>query len=485
MILFEPQPTPAELPARIPSPFDPEPHPIARRAAERLMAAARPGPEGKMWGVLVVADGGGRIGWLQAFSGHGNVPGFAPTLFAPLGPWWTEGEARLAQLEAQHAALVARIAALDCSAQHARERAEVSARHAANKATRDAARARGEPPGPLEQLSRRDTAEWRQLREGHAAQRADRAKVEAQRAAIEVERAATSNALLVQLHDAYEIPLRALFAPGIPPGGAGDCAAPKLLGQAKREGLRPIAFAEFWLGGGSDRRSGAYYPACRGKCGVVLPYMLQGLDVAPAPVFGAEPVADARVVFEDEWLIVVDKPVGLLSVPGRDARLQDSAVSRLGAISVHRLDLDTSGLLMAAKDRATHAALQKQFALREVEKTYVAVLERDVGAEGSIDLALRGDPDDRPRQIVDAVHGKRALTDWKRLGPARVAFFPRTGRTHQLRVHAAHPLGLGAPIVGDRLYGKGGDRLLLHAEGLAFAHPATGKRIALTAPAPF
>ncbi len=490
LIPFVPPPSAAELPARIPSPFDAEPHPIARRAAELLKRELAPGGEGKMFGVLVVANAAGQVGWLKAFSGHGDVAGFAPVLFAPLGAWWTEGEAALARLEARHVALAARAAELASvraadEARHVAEREALRVRHRANKAERDAARARGASPEPLEQLSRRDTAEKRHLVQDQAAHWAAFPSVDAELRAVEEERAATSNVLLRQLHDAYEIPLRSMFHPAVPPGGAGDCAAPKLLGQAKREGLRPIAFAEFWWGAERDRRSGAYYPACRGKCGVVLPSMLRGYDVAPAPLFGADAVADPRVVFEDAWLIVVDKPEGLLSVPGRDPRLQDSVSARLGALSVHRLDLDTSGLLLAAKDRATHGALQKQFALREVEKRYVAVLARDVGAEGTIDLALRGDPMDRPRQIVDAVHGKRAITEWTRISPARVAFFPRTGRTHQLRVHAASPLGLGAPIVGDRLYGTGGGRLMLHAEGLAFTHPVTGKRVSLTAPAPF
>ncbi|MBS1153782.1 MAG: Ribosomal large subunit pseudouridine synthase, partial [Myxococcaceae bacterium] len=329
-----------------------------------------------------------------------------------------------------------------------------------------------------------------------------------QRVALELHRAERSNQLLRQFHDAYVVKnargeqrgLRALFAPDEPPGGAGDCAAPRLFGQAWREQLRPIALAEFWWGAppvSGGRHPGAYYPACRGKCGVVLPFMLEGANVEPAPLFGADSaaLAEPRVVFEDEWVIVVEKPAGLLSVPGRHEKLRDSVLARLGdrlaePQVVHRLDLDVSGLMLVAKDRPTHAALQRQFAMRQIDKRYVAWLEGAVEKdEGRVELALRVDPHDRPRQIYDPEHGKSALTEWRVLERTptrtRVALFPRTGRTHQLRVHAAHPLGIGAPIVGDRLYGREDARLLLHAEALTFTHPRTGERLALRCPAPF
>ena len=312
-----------------------------------------------------------------------------------------------------------------------------------------------------------------------------------------------------QVHDSYVITsyrgerraLRDLFAPGEPPGGAGDCAGPKLLGEAYRRGLRPIAMAEVWWGpppvtGG--RHEGGFYPACRGKCGPILPFMLEGLEVEPAPVFGAAAIAadEPRAVFEDDDVVVVDKPIGLLSVPGRSGALRDSVQTRLrarypaatGPLVVHRLDLETSGLLLAAKSETMYVALQAQFARREIDKRYIAWVAGEVRGDGGvIELPLRVDLDDRPRQIVDAVHGKPAITEWTVLaregGRTRVAFMPRTGRTHQIRVHAA--VGLGAPIVGDRLYGAPGDRLLLHAERLEFVHPRTGRRIAVLCPAPW
>jgi tRNA pseudouridine32 synthase/23S rRNA pseudouridine746 synthase len=226
--------------------------------------------------------------------------------------------------------------------------------------------------------------------------------------------------------------------------------------------------------------------------------MLEGLDSDEAPQFGGGPIdaAEPRTLFEDEWLVVVDKPVGLLSVPGRGGALRDSVLSRLrdrypdatGPIIVHRLDLDTSGVLLAAKDAATHKELQRLFAVREVEKRYIAILDGELAEEsGTIDLPLRVDLDDRPRQIVDPVHGKSAVTEWRVIGRpqgrTRVAMWPKTGRAHQLRVHSL--VGLGVPIVGDRLYGRPDSRLLLHAEELAFVHPHRAERLVITRPAPF
>jgi tRNA pseudouridine32 synthase/23S rRNA pseudouridine746 synthase len=228
--------------------------------------------------------------------------------------------------------------------------------------------------------------------------------------------------------------------------------------------------------------------------------MLDGLPVDDAPSWGDAPLGaeHPRVVFEDRWLVAVDKPCGMLSVPGRHARLRDSVATRLrarwpdatGPMIVHRLDLDTSGLLLAAKDPDTHAALQQRFARREVDKRYIGWLDGVVARDaGVIDLALRVDLDDRPRQIHDPIHGKPARTEFRvtdrTADRTRVALHPRTGRTHQLRVHAAHADGLGAAIVGDRLYGRAGERLLLHAEALGFVHPHTGARVDLVVDAPF
>jgi len=539
-------PPPGELPAIFASPFDPaEPHPLARRAAEELIARvggraslAAPGG-GKMFGVLIVAAPDGRIGYLRGFSGmldgQWHVPGFVPPLFDPIArdAFWPAGQRRLGELDQalrelagspDHAALHAAHASI--TTRHAAELAALRARHHARRADRHAAREAIRAAAPhddlyaalhaLDQASRGDAAERRRLDAAHRAARAEIAArlalLDAERRRLEVQRATESSALMKRLHDGYVItnargearPLRALFAPGEPPSGAGDCAGPKLLGHAYRLGLRPLALAELWAGAppiSGGRRAGQFYPSCRGKCGPFLPFMLEGLPHAAPPVFGADAVAadEPRVVFEDRWLVVVDKPCGLLAVPGRGDRLTDSVATRLfarypGAAVAHRLDLDTSGLLVAAKDPATHVALQRAFARREVEKRYAAWLEGVVARDhGTIELALRVDLDDRPRQIYDPVHGKPAVTEWRVVertaSRTRVALVPRTGRTHQLRVHAAHPLALGAPIVGDRLYGCtpacASSRLALHAEFLAFTHPHTQRRIEFVRPAPF
>jgi tRNA pseudouridine32 synthase/23S rRNA pseudouridine746 synthase len=460
------------------------------------------------------------------------VDGFVPPVFdeGARDAVWIDGEAEMRGLAARIEALAngeeahAARASLDAiDARLAEELAAMRERHAANRAERHAARASGVDEAAMHafaQASRADTAEMRRLEARHLEERAETAArvaaLEAEREALETARTARSRELLVQIHDSYVLAngrgearrLRDIFAPTAPPGGAGDCAAPKLLAHALHAGLRPVALAEVWCGATprtGDRHDGTFYPACRGKCGPVLGHMLDGVACEAAPIFGAAPIADdePRVVYEDQWLVVVDKPCGLLSIPGRSGQLRDSVATRLrrrdpgatGALIVHRLDLDTSGLLLTARDPETHAALQAQFARREIEKRYVAWLDgRVVGDSGVIDLAIRVDVDDRPRQIHDPMHGKPAVTAWQVLVRAgdrtRVAFFPHTGRTHQLRVHAAHPRGLGAPIRGDRLYGRGGnvaddERLALHAESLAFTHPRTGARLTLERPAPF
>jgi tRNA pseudouridine32 synthase/23S rRNA pseudouridine746 synthase len=228
--------------------------------------------------------------------------------------------------------------------------------------------------------------------------------------------------------------------------------------------------------------------------------MLEGLPIDPAPLPGEAPIAEdePRLVYEDPWLLVVDKPCGLLSVPGRHDPQRDSVLVRLrrrypdasGPLIVHSLEPETSGLLLAAKDPETHAALQRQFARREAVKHYAAWLDGHIaGDHGTVELPLRADLENPPRHIADPIHGKRALTEWRvtqRTGTrTHVSLLPLTGRTHQLRVHAAHPLGLGAPIIGDRLYGHDGTRLMLHAESMAFIHPRTGQRLGLECPAPF
>lgn len=476
VIPFAAAPHPSEKPTRFPTPFDRAAvHPLAQRAALELMATLE-SPQaaawrlheagnGKMFGVLVVAGHEERIGYLRGFSGmidgQWDIDGWAPPTFdhAVRDEAWVPGEAEMLAYSARRAALLAQL---------------------------------------------RDDADTAHVQ-----------RVMADVRALDDARTARSRVLMRQIQDSYHFAnargavrsLRDIFAPAEPPAGAGDCAAPKLLAHAYRLGLTPLALAEFWWGAPAatgDRREGVFYAACRGKCLPILTHMLDGLPVDAPPLYGAGlfPSDEPRVVFEDEHLLVVNKPSGMLSVPGRGASMQDCVMTRLrarypdatGQMIVHRLDLDTSGVLLAAKTPLIASALQRLFSLREVEKRYVAVLDGDVrGDHGHICLPLRMDVDDRPRHIHDPEFGKPADTEWRVIsregGRTRVHFTPHTGRTHQLRVHAAHPDGLDAPIVGDRLYGRTApgedERLLLHAERLAFVHPVTGARVVVEQPAPF
>lgn len=280
--------------------------------------------------------------------------------------------------------------------------------------------------------------------------------------------------------------------PQMPPSGAGDCAAPKLLHYAFRCEYTPIALAEFWWGKSPNttvRKHKYYYPACRGKCKPILDFMLDGMPMDPNPLLDifAE-TKELDIIFEDKDVIVLHKPDGILSVPGKE--VTDSVQERLikmypdatGPMIVHRLDMATSGLLVAAKTKEAHKHLQDQFKKKQVKKRYIAVLDGRIdGESGYINLPLRVDLDNRPSQLVCYDHGKVSRTKWEVVdrSPNRttVHFYPITGRTHQLRVHAAHHMGLDTPIVGDMLYGKLARRLYLHAETLSFIHPAKGVEV--------
>lgn len=271
-----------------------------------------------------------------------------------------------------------------------------------------------------------------------------------------------------------------IFGERRPPSGAGECSAPKLLQAAYRLGRRPLCMGEWWMGAAPAdevRREGQFYPACRSRCKPILDFMLQGLDVAPNPLLAhnLRMAAELRTVYDDDVLRVVMKPSGMLSVPGKDD--VPSVESVTGLIIVHRLDMDTSGLMVLAKTPEAYHALQEQFVRHTIYKEYTALLERPMPhAEGTIDLRICPNPYDRPRQIVSDEYGRRSITHYIVDG-RRATLRPDTGRTHQLRLHCAHPLGLGNPIEGDRLYGHGGPRLCLHASRLALTHPETGERM--------
>ena len=282
----------------------------------------------------------------------------------------------------------------------------------------------------------------------------------------------------------------------LPPGGTGDCCAPKLLQYAYQQGLKPLCMAEFWWGQPTKeelRQHLNYYPACRGKCKPILTWMMQGLEVDPDPETLGFQRMELPVIYEDEAIVVVNKPSGMLSVPGRVEDYSVETVMRErypDSVIAHRLDMGTSGLLIVAKTMEAYKPLQEQFVKHQVRKKYIAVLEASpqqgrLEGAGTISLPLRPDPMNRPRQVVDMEHGKRAETDYCFLDENLVALYPKTGRTHQLRIHCAHPDGLGRPIVGDELYGTKGGRLMLHAAEIRFRHPVTGEEMHLETPCPF
>ena len=271
----------------------------------------------------------------------------------------------------------------------------------------------------------------------------------------------------------------------LPPGGTGDCCAPKLLQYAYLHHLKPVCMAEFWWGPSPKteiRHHGQFYPACSGKCKPVLTWMLQGLDVDPNPEEVGFPHLVPEVVYEDDAIAVINKPAGLLSIPGRTEEYSVATWAQQRwpeSLPVHRLDMGTSGILLVAKNQEIYQTLQKQFTDHTVKKKYLAVVEGVPAKEhGIIDLPLLSDPLNRPRQVVDFEHGKRAITEYRVLSPPNLlALWPHTGRTHQLRMHCAHEQGLGCPIKGDELYGTKSDRLYLQAQAISFVHPVTGKRM--------
>ena len=282
--------------------------------------------------------------------------------------------------------------------------------------------------------------------------------------------------------------MQELFGSTTPPSGTGDCCAPKLLQAAYQRGLKPLCMGEFWMGRspkGEIRVEGQFYPACSAKCKPLLRHMLVGLDVEPNPLLKTISTP-LDILYQDGDIVVVNKPSGMLAVPGKDAlpNVQEEIRTRFpqakGPLIVHRLDMDTSGLMVLALTDEAYHNLQEQFVTHKVKKRYTALLEHEmpIGQTGRIDLLICPDITDRPRQMVNEQYGKRSITEYEVVGHQHghsvIHLWPHTGRTHQLRVHCAHPLGLENPIVGDRLYGTAGKRLCLHAEALTFSHPRSG-----------
>ncbi len=285
-----------------------------------------------------------------------------------------------------------------------------------------------------------------------------------------------------------------------PPAGSGECAAPKMLQYAYQNNLKPIQMAEFWVGAspvGEVRVDGNFYPSCKGKCLPILTYMLQGLNVAEINLEYRNTNTELKVLYEDDYLIAIDKPAGMLSVRGKigGKSVEEIMQERNPNIKViHRLDMATSGVLLLAKDIEMYKAMQTLFATREVRKTYIALIEGEPEQSiGEISLPLAADYNNRPMQKVDFENGKEAITKYRVLQTyyiddkriTRLMLNPVTGRTHQLRVHLAHPKSLGMPIIGDELYGKTAERLMLHAMSVVFSHPVTKQTINIESPSPF
>lgn len=503
---------------------------------------------GKMLGVLIAEDDRGERHTLYAFSGQLGAGGFHHDGF--VGPVFDylqpDGYFRTHErdISRQNAVIAGfekgAFAEVNQEYIHARERmearlAEVRERcrlsRQGRQARRDSGLADEEEMAEMIRQSQFEKAELHRLKKRLEADLEPlAARVRDARThldALKEKRRADSEALQTWLFSHFQLlnargetkSLREIFAETpmrIPPSGAGECCAPKLLHAAYLRRWRPVSMAEYWYGKSRDgevRIHGEHYPSCRGKCLPVLGWMLRGLTVEPplGSDSGPECARSPEILFDNQWFCVVDKPAGMLSVPGKGAAMsvQQWLSEKYGPDRqirmVHRLDQDTSGLLIAAFGELPYKLLQKLFATRRVRKTYVAELEGDyessgIPRNGRISLPLSPDPLDRPRQRVDEVGGKEAVTDYEFTGTthtrSRVTFHPLTGRTHQLRVHAASHLGLGMPIAGDRLYGTSGTlhgsnagaptaRLLLHAHRLEFTFPIDGLPYRFVSPLPF
>jgi tRNA pseudouridine32 synthase / 23S rRNA pseudouridine746 synthase len=477
---------------------------IAHSLIQELARDPQYASEGKMYGVLLAESPTGERQILKAFSGLLNgastVEGWVPPI---------PGRDRVAQSEAETLTVLAELKQEIITLQQIPERQKyevlanefetrleaLSVIHQQRKIQRQCDRQSLTDPESIEQLdqqSRLDGIERRNLKRDRDSilkplkqiiEQADERIRELKR-----QRKTRSQALQAQMYENYRLinflgtsaTLQQLMPNGMPTG-TGDCCAPKLLHYAASRRLKPIALAEFWWGAASaDKEPGKFYGACADRCQPLMGFLLSGLPTA------------LSILHEDKWLLIVDKPAGLLAVPGRYGDRQDSVLTRLqlqgkSIFPVHRLDQETSGILLLAKDRQTHRQLSQQFQQRQVYKKYEAVLAGEVSQpHGVIELPLWGDPADRPRQKVDWQRGKPSITQYRVIDKisigTRVEFEPVTGRSHQLRVHAAE--GLGVPILGDRLYGcrTETDRLHLHAQELHFEHPQLGKKMAIVTP---
>lgn len=535
-------------------PFYYHPHPLCVKAADEIKSYLQTQTDfdhnfgldttrtdlkiGKMFGVMIVESENKTIGYIAAFSGKlaesNYIKGFVPPIYDTLKTdgFYKQGEAQTNALNATIETLETSIALKEaqlnlkqvqqkCDKALETFKLEAKIEKGKRNIKREEAKAcfsnteRDSIHEELKQQSIQANLKLKYLKQDCKSKIEIAEKKLAQLlepiCALKQKRKAFSASLQKQIHEQYRFlnakgetkDLTAIFKAidlGQPPAAAGECAAPKLFQYAFENNLRPIAMAEFWWGSSPKsevRRHGQFYPSCRSRCEPILGFMMQGLNVEPNPMEQVPKFeGELEIIFEDDDLLLVNKPHEFLSVPGKT--IKDSVLTRMqtylpnatGPLLLHRLDMSTSGLLLVAKNEWTHKHLQRQFIKRTVKKRYVAVLDGELEIkEGLIDLPLRVDLDNRPRQLVCYDHGKPAKTKFEVIdikdNKTRIHFYPITGRTHQLRVHAAHHLGLNMPFVGDDLYGNPSNRLHLHAETLSFEHPVKREWLTFTCKAPF
>ena len=533
------------LPERFTFPFFYEPHPLSKLAAADLQhyLETHTGLDhnfgldsdtdgsaiGKMFGVLVVQDPAGKLGYLSAFSGklansndHGK---FVPPVFDMLteNSFFLQGleiitaiNTRIDELTTNENYLRLQVTIEQAAVTSTREIAALKTQLKANKDHRKQLRAElkqrlNEADYAIAEtdIINQSLADKRQLKHLTDQWAQILAELQTQLGVFESEieplkneRKERSADLQQQIFEQYSFlnkagqtkSLQEIFREtpfGKPPAGSGECAMPKLLHYAFANHYHPLAMAEFWWGASPKseiRKHGQFYPSCTGKCKPILAHMLEGIPLEDNPLLDIrEDRHPLEIIFEDDSFVVVNKPAGLRSVPG--VNIEDSVYSRLkqGLLNtepliIHRLDMDTSGLLVVAKTQAAHKHIQRQFLQRTVRKRYTALLSKVIDqAGGMIDLPLGPDLFNRPRQLVCLETGKKSVTKWevvKRYADTtKVNFWPLTGRTHQLRMHSAHESGLNAPIVGDDLYGTPSERMYLHAAEIEFVHPATREKV--------
>jgi tRNA pseudouridine32 synthase/23S rRNA pseudouridine746 synthase len=519
------------IPFKFNDPFRYSPHPLVRKAADIIISEIRSSEElseafdeGKMLGVLVVSDKGGRLGYLAGFSGNAGgrsrIEGYVPPIFDLLDPsgHFKTREAEISALNSEIKAAsdspeIRNLRHLLTEAEKSRdeETALMKESIARSKENREKVRQETSDPSRLDELIRESQHERAELKRLKIRWEKDIASIKEKISEHEgcirkmrARRAEMSDELQKWIFSRYIVhnalgevkSIMKIFEDegDIPPGGTGECAAPKLLEYAFVNGLRPLAMGEFWYGlspASAVRTQGHFYPSCTSKCGPLLRFMLKGteLETDPYPVCGKP-----EIIYDDSVLTVVSKPAGMPSVPGLDGKesLEDWLSHNFGThiTPVHRLDMDTSGIMVYAKDQESASALQRQFESHTISKTYKARLSKadegmrlNAGDSGEICIPLNPDYDERPRQKADRNQGKHSVTEYRVEnirpdGSIDITFYPITGRTHQLRVHSAHILGLGHPIAGDLLYGGSVEsRMHLHAFSISFGHPSTGERM--------